>query len=153
MGFAQLIIRKSLIGESERIRPLLDQLGYPLSPRDLKDRLQVYINSNCYSAFVAEIDKAIVGFIALSITELLLQPGRRCHVEALIVDNQHRKLGIGRALMAAVETYAREHGCTLVDLTSGVRRAKDGSHDFYRRLGYSDTGDMAKLHFRKELKH
>jgi hypothetical protein len=39
----------------------------------------------------------------------------------------------------------------IIDLTSGLRRAKAGSHEFYKNLGYKNEGYMAKLYLRKEL--
>jgi len=39
----------------------------------------------------------------------------------------------------------------VVDLTSGFRRKKDGSHEFYKALGYANEGYMAKLYLRKEF--
>ena len=32
-----------------------------------------------------------------------------------------------------------------------LRRAQDGTHDFYKRIGYKNEGHMAKLYLRKEL--
>ena len=32
-----------------------------------------------------------------------------------------------------------------------VRRAKDGTHEFYKKLGYISDGPRAKIFFRKEI--
>lgn len=39
----------------------------------------------------------------------------------------------------------------IIDLTSGIRRANEGTHQFYNNLGYKNDGYMAKLYLRKEL--
>ena len=48
------------------------------------------------------------------------------------LSKQHR--GFGKILMRAAETIAMHHGCTTVQVISGV-----GVRDYYRRLGYSLT--------------
>ena len=75
----------------------------------------------------------------------------RFHIEGLIVDKNNRGLGIGKQLMYFVEDIARKFSPSIVDLTSGLRRAKDGSHEFYKNLGYQNNGPMAKLYLRKDF--
>ena len=54
-------------------------------------------------------------------------------VEEVLVTEAGRGQGTGRALMAAFETWAAEHGCALVALAT--RRAAP----FYRALGYEES--------------
>lgn len=58
------------------------------------------------------------------------------NVHDLSVLASHRGRGIGRALLAAVESHARETGCCKV--TMEVREANPQAEDLYRKLGYSD---------------
>ncbi len=53
--------------------------------------------------------------------------------------------------MAFVEKIAKKYSPVIIDLTSGLRRAKDGSHEFYKSIGYQNEGHMAKLYLRKEI--
>jgi histone acetyltransferase (RNA polymerase elongator complex component) len=53
--------------------------------------------------------------------------------------------------MLHAEQFAKDHHGKVMDLTSGLRRAKDGSHDFYKSLGYKNHGYFEKLYLRKEL--
>ena len=53
--------------------------------------------------------------------------------------------------MEFVEEIARSFCPVIIDLTSGLRRAKDGTHGFYKKLGYNNEGSMAKLYLRKEI--
>jgi GNAT superfamily N-acetyltransferase len=62
-------------------------------------------------------------------------------VEEVVVHAGQRVQGTGRALMAAFERWATEHGCTLVALAT--RRAAP----FYRALGYEESA----AYFRKLL--
>ena len=62
-------------------------------------------------------------------------------VEEVLVTEAGRGQGTGRALMAAFERWAAEHGCALVALAT--RRAAP----FYRALGYEESA----AYFRKLL--
>jgi len=53
--------------------------------------------------------------------------------------------------MAFVEGIAQQHSPAIIDLTSGLRRVQDGTHEFYKRIGYKNEGPMAKFYLRKEL--
>src|SRR5207245_2493223 len=59
--------------------------------------------------------------------------GRVGWVEEVLVRGDHRGQGAGRALMSAVEEWARGRDCALVALAT--RRAAP----FYRALGYQDS--------------
>ena len=59
---------------------------------------------------------------------------RRAHVEALIVDQQHRRAGIGTALMAAATSWAPDRGAIEIVLT--VWAGNIAAEGFYHRLGY-----------------
>lgn len=61
-------------------------------------------------------------------------PRRRAHVEALVVDEAHRRAGVGTALMEAVTAWARERGAVEVVLT--VWAGNQAAEGFYQRLGY-----------------
>jgi ribosomal protein S18 acetylase RimI-like enzyme len=60
---------------------------------------------------------------------------RRGHVEALVVDEHHRRAGIGTALMDAAAAWARARGARELVLT--VWDGNTAAEGFYRRLGYA----------------
>jgi hypothetical protein len=53
--------------------------------------------------------------------------------------------------MQAAEAFAREHNSKVIDLIDNLCCTKDGSHDFYRFLGYNGDASIAKAYLRKEL--
>jgi ribosomal protein S18 acetylase RimI-like enzyme len=55
-------------------------------------------------------------------------------LQDLFVDEDYRRHGVARALMARVATYARELGSPIVELT--VRATNPAQH-FYRRTGFA----------------
>jgi ribosomal protein S18 acetylase RimI-like enzyme len=61
-------------------------------------------------------------------------PRRRAHVEALVVDQGHRRAGVGTALMESATAWARARGATEIVLT--VWAGNQAAEAFYQRLGY-----------------
>ena len=61
-------------------------------------------------------------------------PRRRAHVEALVVDQRHRRAGVGTALMDAATAWARARGADEIVLTVWAGNA--AAEAFYQRLGY-----------------
>lgn len=61
----------------------------------------------------------------------------RGEVTKLMVDRRARGVGVGKALMEAIEEEARAAGLTLLTLDT---RAGDGAERLYRRLGWVEAG-------------
>ncbi|CZL28831.1 GNAT family N-acetyltransferase [Legionella pneumophila] len=147
----ELIIRNALIDDVPHLLPLMEQLGYPQSPEELQKRLELFTGQLHFGVLLAEIAGKAVGWVAWSKSHLFVSATTRIHIEGLVVDQNHRGKGIGKKLMIAIEEFARQFSPCIIDLTSGLRRVKDGSHDFYKSLGYHNEGHMAKLYLRKTL--
>ena len=64
----------------------------------------------------------------------LLMVEKHIEVGALVVDEKQRGQGIGRSLMAAIEGWAREQGCSAIYLRSGEQRLD--AHKFYDAIGF-----------------
>ena len=146
-----ILIRPCVIKDIPEILPLMEQLGYPTSEEVLESRLKRLIDTKGYGVAVACMEEKIVGLVAWSKSPLFVADKVRIHIEGLIVDQKARGIGVGKRLMEFVEDIARASGPSIIDLISGVRRSKDGSHKFYKRMGYGNEGFMAKLYFRKEI--
>jgi len=74
-----------------------------------------------------------LGFIPLTVREDVTG-SERAHVADLAVRDDARGLGVGRALMAAGEAWAREQRLPVVGLD--VWSTNERAMEFYRRLGY-----------------
>lgn len=146
-----MIIRHADLSDVPSLLPLLEQLGYPTSLEALTVRFKHFLQNAGYGVVVCEMNDNIIGFVAWSKSDLFVLDSVRFHIEAIVVASDHRGKGIGKKLMELVEEIARPHSPAIIDLTSGLRRAKDGSHEFYKSLGYKNEGHMAKLYLRKEL--
>nr|WP_253307436.1 GNAT family N-acetyltransferase [Rickettsia endosymbiont of Ceutorhynchus assimilis] len=144
-------IQLATISDVNGILPLMAQLGYPCSLNQLRDRFKNFINNEGYGIAIANLDNKIAGLIAWSKSMLFVSDKVRFHIEALIVEPNYRGQQIGKKLMNYLEELAGKYNPVIIDLTSGYRRAKDGTHAFYEKLGYHNSGEMAKLYLRKEL--
>src|SRR5688572_305505 len=114
---------------------LNDVLGYPIEPDLFRRRLEQLLSQANRAAFVAEIDPGLViGWIE-SEERQILAVGRLCEVVGLVVDESHRRAGVARRLMEAIEQWAIERGLEQVSLRSNVVRPE--SHAFYEKIGYA----------------
>lgn len=147
----EILLRKAEIKDIPPMASLMGQLGYPQKPETLLDRYSVYTQQKHYGLIIAEYREDIIGLLAWSHSFLFVSDKVRFHIEALIVDKAFRSNGIGKKLVDHVENYAKTFTPCVIDLTSGIRRAGDGTHDFYKALGYQNDDFMAKLYFRKEM--
>lgn len=147
----KIIIRDAFLNDLPHLLPLMEQLGYPQSLEALQKRCELYMDQTRYGIFLAEIDDIVIGWIAWSKSNLFVSETTRIHIEGLVVDKNFRGKGVGKKLMIAIEEFAKQFSPCIIDLTSGLRREKDGSHDFYKSLGYHNEGHMAKLYLRKTV--
>jgi GNAT superfamily N-acetyltransferase len=65
-------------------------------------------------------------------------------VENVITTERLRGQGVGRRVFEALEQFARERGCSYIQLTT----SREDAHAFYSAIGYS--GDVVRA-FRKTL--
>jgi ribosomal protein S18 acetylase RimI-like enzyme len=145
-----VIFREVQINDASSLSPLMDQLGYPIDQKILNENIQKYLFLPTQKAWVAESAGRVVGCIAVAITNYFHRHGSFLRVIAMIVDHEHRRSGIGKILMSIAEKFAREQGCSHIELTSGMHREKLGSHKFYQSLGYSELNEIKK-YFAKKL--
>ena len=91
-------------------------------------------------------DERVVGWIQISLLELLVSD-RGAVVVGLVVDDEHKRLGVGKHLLERAEAWARESGCRTIVVRSREHRKE--AHAFYERLGYH--GHKTQRAFRKLL--
>lgn len=87
---------------------------------------------------VADEGQQVLGFITATITQnetisfLIKDP--ICRIGTIVVDENQKSKGVGRALMATVEQWARESGAIQVRLE--VMEFNRDAQQFYDRLGF-----------------
>lgn len=99
---------------------------------------------------VAREDDAVVGFAEAAIRRDYVNGCETSpvgFVEGIYVMPDHRRHGVARALIAAVESWARERGLT--ELASDALLENVRSHAMHRGLGFAETERV--VYFRKAL--
>jgi GNAT superfamily N-acetyltransferase len=89
-------------------------------------------------AVAASSGREVVGYLLASCHLTFLANGPVAWVEEVMVDEGHRRTGVGRELMGYAENWARENGAAYLALAS--RRAGP----FYAALGYDDSAVFYK---------
>jgi len=130
-------IRDAEPGDAAAVAGLLGQLGYP-SDREATARRLERLRIVGDRVVVAELDGQVVGLAHLQVTPTIELDRPAAKIGALGVDESHRRQGIGRALVEAMESEARARGCGVIFLTTSERR--DEAHAFYEHLGLEHTG-------------
>ncbi len=99
--------------------------------------------STALDVLVAEHQGEIAGFLVLSYVSALT--GLRAWIDDLAVDPNHRRKGIGQALVEAAIQRASRHGAT--HLFMDTSRGNLDARRFYRACGFEEDG-VAPLHIR-----
>ena len=116
---------------------LTTQLGYPVDPQTLAERLADVRTRTADEVLVAvdARDRPIAWVhVALLAT---LEASHLAGINGLVVDEGNRSSGIGALLVEAAERWARDRGATKILVRS--RSTRERAHRFYERLGYVEV--------------
>jgi GNAT superfamily N-acetyltransferase len=113
-------------------------------PLDYVMRMQQVFANGARMLVVAEHEN-VVGVALWRLVENTYE-GQRLYIDDLVTDESQRGKGIGKLLVQQLEKRARDIGCDVLVLDSGVQRA--AAHKFYFREGMY----VASFSFRKSLK-
>ncbi len=78
-----------------------------------------------------------VGFLNMDIEYKLHHVKKIANIEELVVLDEYRSHGIGKALLEYAINHARNQECELVELVSSFPRTR--AHEFYLRHGFAKT--------------
>ena len=118
---------------SEALARLLPQLSSSASMPTDKYLEQMLQNDNTH-LFAAEHEGTIVGMLTLVIVDI--PTGRKAWIEDVVVDDQARGLGIGKALVKRAIACAKEVGSRKLYLTSNPSRK--AAHALYAKCGFEE---------------
>lgn len=137
-----LVIRPPALPDAVDIRRLeRAELGYDCAPEMTGRRLEEISKKPGNRVWIAELEGRVLGFVHAADYDCLHCEALK-NILSLAVDSTAQRQGVGRALLKAVEAWAKECGCAGVRLVSGMDR--EGAHRFYLACGY---------HVRKEQKN
>ena len=138
------MIRVAQPKDSQDIKLLLMQLGYPsLALEEIENKITYYHRQD-YKIYVLEMDHRVIGFISLHFYESFHSAGKIGRITAFCVHDQFQSKGFGKQLLNEAEKYFVESGCIKLEVTSNKRREQ--AHDFYLRQGYiEDSRKFVKI--------
>lgn len=140
-------IRLAKLEDARAIARLCEQLGYPTTPEEVSERLNPIRRDDEHALFVAESSGGkVIGWVHAYLCELVVAQ-RFAELGGLVVDEVHRRFGVGHCLMQEVERWAEERGCAEVRVRSNIIREE--AHAFYESIGYSPV--KTQRTFRKPL--
>lgn len=134
--------------EWSRLRTAL----WPESPLDHPPEIAAYFADPPQRAVclvAAGPDGHLVGFAEMGLRDC----AEECrtspvgYVEGIYVDPELRTTGVGRALVAAGEAWARERGCS--EMASDRALDNEASGAFHEAIGFTEAGRI--VCYRKEL--
>ncbi len=130
-------IRELTIDDYEALVALWDETGLPYRPkgRDRREAVARELAQNSSVFLAAEEDGMLVGAV------LGTQDGRKGWINRLAVRPSHRRRGIGRALVNALETRLQSMGIEIVGCL--IEDWNESSMAFFARLGYVHHPDIA----------
>ena len=129
-------VRTAMPGDAAEVAALITLLGYPCTPDEALERMHAVADEPEQALLVADRDGDLCGLLGLDLMYYLPLGARTCRITALVVATAHRGEGVGKELLQAAETWARQSGAARVEVTSAAHRIE--AHAFYRACGYED---------------
>lgn len=144
----KLEIRTCRLDDIEAICRLNRQeMGYDYPAEEARRSLTRLLSSGRDKIWIAAVEGTVVGYAHACDYDVIYGPHMK-NIMGIAVASAVQGQGIGRALLAAVEQWARQTGAREIRLTSGGSRT--GAHAFYRHCGYGS--EKQQINFRKPLK-
>lgn len=131
-----IIIRPATDDDIPALASLMNELGYPTTVAEMRDRYELLRSHPDYATWVAVCDNQVAGMIGLVRNIYYEKNGLYIRVGALVVNKAYRKMGLGKALLQKATDWAVELGIDQIYLNSGNREERQDAHAFYRHLGF-----------------
>lgn len=131
-------VRDATPADAEAVARLCTQLGYPATAAAVPARLERLHGAGGARALLAAHGDDVVGLATVHLRHALNHASPLAQLSLLVVDERVRGRGVGRALVAAAEAWAREQGSRRMVVTTALQRSD--AHAFYERVGYTHTG-------------
>jgi GNAT superfamily N-acetyltransferase len=130
------LLRRATLEDSDVLAALSGELGYPTEPTALRSRHELIDRREDELVLIAERAGAIVGWVHV-FAAVRLESEPFAELGGLVVRSDARGTGIGHALLASAEAWARERGFRDMCVRSNVLRER--AHAFYNECGYHSS--------------
>ncbi len=122
--------------DAAALTELCGQLGYPTTEDETRKRFDAISGRQDHRLIGAELEGALVGWAHVH-ADWTLDNGFDAYLLALVVHEEQRGLGIGRALVGDAAEWAFRQNCSRLRVRTNLARLRAG--DFYRRAGFRET--------------
>ena len=122
--------------DASAITILSQQLGYPLSEKQILQNIKAVLENADHDAFVAVHENKIAGWIGIT-QAIMVEVPPYCEINGLVVDENYRGNGVGKLLIEKAKQWGKEKGNDKLKLRCNVKRME--THLFYQHLGFIET--------------
>jgi GNAT superfamily N-acetyltransferase len=130
----KLRVRTAQLEDAASLAALSGQLGYPCSATSVRRRLRSLLSKFDHAIWVAENDSGrVAGWIHVFVHQVL-EIDRQAEIGGLVIDQEFRGQGAGKALVERAERWARARRLKSVSVRSNILR--NDAHIFYQKQGY-----------------
>ena len=160
-----MVIRKATLDDYDELCALIAEVDElhrinlpkrfrePEGPTREWDYFRPLVMDEDVGLFVVEQDGVLVGFVQVVVRDSrdipILVPRRYAFIDSILVTEEFRGAGIGRALVDRAHEWAVSMGATEMELN--VFEFNEDAIKFYRRLGYQTVcREMSKFLQRSE---
>jgi ribosomal protein S18 acetylase RimI-like enzyme len=145
----EIEVREATIEDAADIQRLARELAEkvgdaPPVEEAVRKRLEELLETPRARVLVVENEHGIVGAASFWIKPDLAHGDAVVEVPMLVVDEDHRRTGVGRFLMEEVRSVASENEASLIELVATT--ANVAAREFYRSLGFVEA-DVVALEF------
>lgn len=128
-------IRNATVNDSKSIAKLnANEFGYQYPLDKTAEKIKHILSKDTDRIFVICDDKNVVGYVHACSYEGTYFEFQK-NIMAIAVDSAQQGRGLGKALLIAVEKWAKAENCAGVRLVSGMNR--QNAHEFYQHCGYT----------------
>lgn len=135
------------LNDAEGVQKLSLQLGYSLSVHETEFMINEVTHTNGNIAYVAMASDKMVGWIH-AFKALRIESKPFIEIGGMVVDDESRKLGIGKQLVNEVYQWAKQQDCEDLRVRCNTKRSE--AHRFYNALGFIESKEQKV--FTKEVK-
>jgi GNAT superfamily N-acetyltransferase len=141
-----LRVRRATVADEFGLFALVSLFPTPTPPsrETFANGLRVKLKDSDGFVAVAELGGKLVGYVAGDAHETFYAGGKVAWVDEILVAEDARRQGIGRALMAEFEAWAENGRCRLIGL------ATRAATTFYEELGFEDSAGYFKRYLKPE---